>query len=74
MTSAKKKEEELKAADPMNSPKLEPVLLDRVYSYLKERKKASPPQIARDLNLKVSIVMEILKELKKFDKVTLIHE
>lgn len=74
MTSEKKKEEELKAADPMNSPKLEPVLLDKVYSYLKERKKASPPQIARDLNLKVSMVMEILKELKRRDKVTIIHE
>ena len=73
MTSEKKKEEELKTADPMNS-KLEPVLLDKVYSYLKERKKASPPQIARDLNLKVSMIMEILKELKRRDKVTIIHE
>lgn len=73
MTSEKKKGE-LKTDDPTNSPKIEPVLLDRVYSYLKERGMASPPQIGRDLNLKVSTVMEILKELKRLDKVTLIHE
>jgi len=65
--TAKRYDEEKKA-------EIEPALLDKVYSHLKERKMASPPQIARDLNLKVSTVMEVLRELKRLDKVKLIRE
>jgi len=44
-------------------------LIEEVYNYLKGRGKASPPQIAKALNLKVSTVMEALEELRKRNRV-----
>jgi len=48
---------------------LDSALVSKVLNYLKEHGKASPPQIARDLNLKTSTIVRILMELKKSDRV-----
>jgi len=57
------------AAEPSEPPKPEEALIDKVYNYLVERGKASPLQIAKDLSMKSSTVMQILIELKRRDKV-----
>jgi len=51
---------------------LDQALIDEVYNYLEEHKKAGLRQIAKDLNLENSTVIKILIELKKLDRVKLI--
>ena len=48
-------------------------LIEEVYGYLKGLGKASPPQIAKALNLKVSTVMEALEELRKRNRVKFVE-
>jgi len=48
-------------------------LVEEVYGYLKRQRKASPPQIAKALNLKVSTVMEALEELRKRNRVKFVE-
>jgi len=53
----------------MNSSNLEDTVVNEVYNYLAERKKATTIQIAKDLNLKVLTVTQVLIELKRRDKI-----
>jgi len=48
-------------------------IVEEVYGYLKGQEKASPPQIAKALNLKVSTVMEALEELRKCNRVKFVE-
>ena len=59
-------------ADPMESVMGQ--LVEEVYGYLKGQEKASPPQIARALNLKISTVMEALEELRKCNRVKFVGD
>jgi len=48
-------------------------LVEEVYGYLKGQGKASPPRIAKALNLKVSTVIEALEELRKHNRVKFVE-
>jgi len=61
-----------KRVEKKGKEELDPALIDKVYNYLEEHKKAGLRQIAKDLNLENSTVIKILIELKKLDKVKLI--
>lgn len=60
---------EFKAVENSESPRLEEVLISRVYSYLAGRKEAGLLQIAKELDLKVPTVMKVLSELSRRGKV-----
>jgi len=49
-----------KRAEKKGKEELDPALIDKVYNYLEEHKKAGLRQIAKDLNLENSTVIKIL--------------
>jgi len=70
---AKKREEERSGPGAESTELMMGQLVEKVYGYLRGQGKASPPQIAKALNLKVSTVMEVLEELRKCNRVKFVE-